>query len=127
MRVLAFLLLASLALPALAQRPQAALECRPTPTDFVYDCTIHLRRGGKPLSGVEVTVGADMPSMPMAHNVKPAQAQAGDRPGDYRVMLDLEMLGDWTVKLRLAGPVRDLLLLDLNFDEKGTRPARRRR
>lgn len=64
-----------------------------------------------------------MPSMPMAHNVKPARARPGATPGEYRVMLDLEMLGDWTVKLRLAGPVRDLLLLDLRFDEKGAQPA----
>ncbi len=40
--------------------------------------------------------------------------------------LDLEMLGEWAVKLRLGGPVRDQLILLYEFDEKGARPATRR-
>jgi hypothetical protein len=35
------------------------------------------------------------------------------------------MTGEWAVKLRLAGPVRDLLVLHYEFDEKGARPAKR--
>jgi hypothetical protein len=112
--------------PALAQRPQAALECRFTGTDFVYDCVIRLSRGGVPLAGAEVTVGADMPSMPMAHSVKPVRALASGKSGEYRARLDLEMTGEWAVKLRLAGPVRDQLVLHYEFDEKGARPAKAR-
>jgi len=37
----------------------------------------------------------------------------------------LEMLGEWAVKLRLAGPVRDQLVLFYEFDEKGARPVTR--
>jgi hypothetical protein len=103
----------------------AALDCKPTRTDFVYDCIIHLERQGKPLQGVVITVGADMPSMPMAHNVKPVKAKPGGKPGEYEAKLDLEMLGEWAVKLRLAGPVRDQLILHYEFDEKGARPVRR--
>ena len=110
---------------ALAQSVQAELGCTPTATDFVYDCRIRLARGGQPLSGVEITVGADMPSMPMAHNVRPVKARPGKLPGEYRAKLDLEMLGEWAVKLRLAGPVRDQLILLYDFDEKGARPATR--
>ena len=110
---------------ALAQTPTAELQCRSTGTDFIYDCTIRLSRGGKPLEGAQLTVGADMPSMPMAHNVKPRKARPGARPGEYVVRLDLEMLGVWAVKLRLAGPVRDQLILHYEFDSKGATPVKR--
>src|SRR5687767_2973765 len=122
----AFLLLLTLAAsPALAQRVQGELACTPTRTDFVYDCTIRLWRGGQPLPGAEITVGADMPSMPMAHNVKPVKAKPGKAPGEYRAMLDLEMLGEWAVKLRLRRPLQDQLILLYDFDEKGARPVTR--
>ena len=67
------------------------LECRYAGTDFVYDCRIALERGGQPLSGAEITVGADMPSMPMAHNVKPVKAKPTSKPGEYQARLELEM------------------------------------
>jgi len=108
-----------------AQRAQGELACKPTRTDFIYDCTIRLQRGGQPLADVQITVGADMPSMPMAHNVRPVKAKPGKAPGEYQAMLDLEMLGEWAVKLRLGGPVKDQLVLLYEFDEKGARPVRR--
>ena len=111
--------------PALAQKVQAELACKPAKTDFIFNCVIKLSRDGRPLPGAGITVGADMPSMPMAHNVKPVKAKAGNAPGEYEAMLDLEMLGEWAVKLRLAGPVRDQLILLYEFDEKGARPIRR--
>lgn len=109
--------------PALAQKVQGELACKLTKTDFIYDCTIKLSRGGQPLPGAAITVGADMPSMPMAHNVKPVKAKPGKAPGEYEAKLDLEMLGEWAVKLRLAGPVKDQLILLYNFDEKGAQPV----
>ena len=113
--------------PAAAETPraEAQLACRFTGTDFVYDCTVQLRRGGAPLKGAQLVVDADMPSMPGMHGVAPAQAAAGARPGDYRVTLDLEMTGEWAVRLRLDGPPREELVLRYLFDEKGARPARR--
>ena len=120
-----FLFLILCASPALAQRAQAELACKPTNTDFIYDCGIRLTRNGQPLAGAEITIGADMPSMPMAHNIKPVKARPGKAPGDYEAKLDLEMLGEWAVKLRLRGPVRDQLILLYEFDEKGARPVRR--
>jgi len=114
-------------LPALAhaQAPKAQMQCKASGTDFVFDCSIRLTRGGKPLEGAQLTVGADMPSMPMAHNIKPQKARPGTQPGEYTARLDLEMLGEWAVKLRLAGPVRDQLILHYEFDSKGARPARK--
>ncbi len=110
-------------MPALAQKIEATLSCKSTGTDFVYDCMIQLSRAGQPIEGVTITVGADMPSMPMAHNVKPIKATPGKRAGEYEVKLDLDMLGEWAVKLRLAGSVRDQLILHYEFDEKGAKAA----
>jgi hypothetical protein len=110
---------------AFAQKIEARLDCKHTGKDFIYDCRIRMDRGGEPLTGAQVTVGADMPSMPMAHNVKPVKAQPTKTPGEYRARLDLEMTGEWAVKLRLGGPVRDQLVLHYEFDERGARPVRR--
>jgi hypothetical protein len=123
MRVLLLALACLAAVPAWAQRVQAGLDCRFTGTDFVYHCVIRLERGGAPLTGVQITLGADMPSMPMAHNIKPVKATPGRDAGSYEARLDLEMTGEWALKLRLAGPVRDLLVLHYEFDEKGSRPV----
>jgi len=118
-----FLILALASLPAAAQRAQAELECRFTGTDFVYDCLIRLKRAGEPLPGASIMVGADMPSMPMAHNIRPVKAKPGKNPGEYLARLDLEMTGEWAVKLRLGGPVKDQLILLYDFDDKGATPV----
>ena len=120
-----FLTVLLISTPASAQRAHAELRCLPTKTDFIYDCTIKLARNGQPLPGAEISVGADMPSMPMAHNVKPVKAKPGKAPGEYQAQLDLEMLGEWAVKLRLGGPLKDQLILLYDFDEQGARPVRR--
>ena len=109
---------------ASAQEVNGKLDCKYTGTDFVYDCRITLERGGQPLSGAQVTVGADMPSMPMAHNIKPVKAKPTSKPGEYQARLDLEMTGEWAVKLRIAGPVRDQLVLHYVFTETGTAPRK---
>lgn len=118
------LLLAVLLLPgtALAQKTNAKLDCKYSGNDFIYQCMIRLE---PPTEGVQVTVSADMPSMPMAHQVRPVKAQPTKKPGEYRARLELEMTGEWAVKLRLAGPVRDQLVLHYEFDERGARPVRR--
>lgn len=122
----AFLVLALLApAAAMAQQTRADMQCKATGTDLVYDCVIRLARGGEPVSGAQLNVGADMPSMPMMHNLKPVKARPGKGPGEYLVRLDLEMQGEWAVKLRLAGPVRDQVVLHYIFDELGARPAGR--
>ncbi len=116
MRVILVATLLLAAAPAFAQRVQADLDCRPAKGLMTYDCVIRLSRGGKPLKGAQVSVGADMPSMPMAHNVKPVKASPGGKPGEYRARLELEMSGEWAVKLRLSGPVRDQIIVKRNFE-----------
>jgi hypothetical protein len=119
-----FLILVLLPCPAMAQRAQADMSCTHTGTDFVYDCVIQINRGAQPLSGLNVVVGADMPSMPMAHNVKPVKARPGKAPGEYLARLDLEMAGEWAVKIRVTGALRDVLVLRYTFTETGRSPRK---
>jgi hypothetical protein len=101
-------------------KARAEVSCSAAAKSLEYDCTIKLSdsRSGEALTGVEVAVGADMPSMPMAHNVKPAKAMPGNEAGTYRAHIKLEMHGDWVVKLDLAGPVRDRIVKSMRFEPK---------
>lgn len=125
---LACALTAAVFLPATAfaqVRAKADVACRPTTTVLQYDCTITLRnsRTSEPLSGVTLTVGADMPSMPMMHNVRPVAATPGQEAGTYQARLLLEMHGDWAVQLNLSGKVRDRVVTVLSFDPDKVAPA----
>jgi hypothetical protein len=120
------LLVVLLAPLTLLAQTRADMQCKATGKDLVYDCVIRLARGDQPVEGAQVTVGADMPSMPMAHNVKPVKARPGSGPGEYLARLDLEMPGEWAVKVRISGKVRDQVVLHRYFDERGAKPIRRR-
>lgn len=106
-------------------RAKADVACRPTPTALQYDCTIMLTnaRTKTPLSGVTLTVGADMPSMPMMHNVRPVKAAPGQEPGSYQARLTLEMHGDWALQLNLSGPLRDRVVTIVRFEPGRATPA----
>lgn len=119
MNRLLFALAFALAAPAhAAERAKADIECLPAGEPLVYDCAIRLSgaKSKAPLDGVQITLGADMPSMPMAHAVAPVPAEPAGEPGLYRARLRLEMRGDWALKLRLSGPVRDQLVEVLRFE-----------
>lgn len=122
-----FILAATLAVaPVMAvggERKDAEITCEPTEERLVYDCTVMVskRRSGDPVTDAEFTVGADMPSMPGAHNVKPVQAIPGDAPGLYGVRIHLEMLGEWAVKLDFTKPDRDRVVKKKIFAGAGNR------
>ena len=111
-----------------ADRANAAIDCKPAGAKFAYDCIIKLSnsRSAVPLEKADVTVGADMPSMPMAHNVKPVLAKPTGKPGEYEARLQLEMFGDWAVRLRVEGELRDQLVVMKNFNDKGSGPPARK-
>jgi hypothetical protein len=124
--VCALALAACLPASALAQaRAKADVACRPTGTTLQYDCTVMLvnARSNEPLGGVTLTVGADMPSMPMMHNVRPVAATPGAQAGTYQARLTLEMHGDWALQLNLSGPLRDRVVTVLRFDPDKVAPA----
>jgi hypothetical protein len=107
-----------------ADRASAVIACKAAPEALVYDCIIKLSnaRTSAPLEGATVTVGADMPSMPMTHNVRPVTAKATGTPGEYQARLALEMHGDWALRLTVAGPLRDQLVAVRSFDATGSGP-----
>ena len=108
-------------LPVLAdaqERKAAEVECTPVEQqELVYDCMITLkgRKSGRPIADAEFMVGADMPSMPGAHNVHPVPAEPHGMPGMYRARIELEMTGEWALKLDFTSPSRDRLVTKLHF------------
>ena len=103
---------------AAAGRPAVDLQCVSFGTGPQLECTVRLRGAdGQPLADAAVTLGATMPSMPMAHRVKAAAATATGRPGEYRGRLELEMSGAWAVQVDIAGPVRERVARTLRIDE----------
>jgi hypothetical protein len=104
---------------AAAERVKADVSCQPGPESLQYDCTIKLTdaRTGAPLTRADLTVGADMPAMPMAHNVRPVKATPTETPGTFRARIELEMHGDWALQLNVAGAVHDRVIKTLRFED----------
>ena len=120
-RIAAFVIAGLGLLPLLAdadERKAAEVQCTPVERQaLVYDCVITLRgrKSGTPIADAEFTVGADMPSMPGAHNVHPVPAEPHGMPGRYRARIELEMTGEWALKLDFTKPGRDRLVRKLHF------------
>ncbi|KVO57024.1 FixH family protein [Burkholderia stagnalis] len=116
---LATLVVLATALPAAhAAAPDARIACKPAGAAYAYDCAIDLAdpRTRAPVDGARFTVTADMPSMPMAHNITPVDAAPDGQPGRYRARLALEMDGVWLVKLTFSVPVRDRVVRRVRFE-----------
>ncbi|SHH35595.1 FixH family protein [Marivita hallyeonensis] len=109
--------LISLASPAVADRIIADANCAPTEIDLRFNCEFNLTQNGVPVEGASFTIKPDMPSMPMAHNIPPVPADITERPGAYVAVLDLQMLGDWTLTLDVSAPRRDRIVLSQIFDD----------
>jgi hypothetical protein len=99
-------------------RAKAEVACLPGGEKLHYECIIKLAnaRTNEPLSGVALSVGADMPSMPAMHNVRPVKANEEGDKGTYKARIVLEMHGDWALRLDLAGAVRDRVVKVLRFE-----------
>ncbi|HZE59599.1 MAG TPA: FixH family protein [Burkholderiales bacterium] len=119
------LCVALLAPLASAAQTRGDLQCKPSGKDLIYDCIVRLARADQPVTGAQLTVSAEMPSMPGEHRLTPVKARPGKGPGEYLVRLDLDMAGEWDLKLRLTGAVRDRLVLHCEFDERSGRALRR--
>ncbi len=104
------------------ERAKADVDCKATGEKLVYDCMIMLmnKKSGDPIPGAKISVKADMPSMPMAHNAPPVTAKAMVKPGNYHARLKLDMLGEWALTIDVSGPLRDRLVKKLQLGEMGT-------
>lgn len=108
--------------PARAERMAVTVSCVPAEKPLVYDCTLTLaeRDSGRMIVGAAAIVEADMPSMPLAHKVKPVELKPTDKPGVYTFRIELEMHGEWALKLRLSRPRMDVIVHKMNFAKPGT-------
>jgi hypothetical protein len=99
-------------------RAKADVDCKPGAEKLQYECVIKLAnaRTSEPLSGLTLTIGADMPSMPGAHSVRPIVATEDASKGVYRARIALEMHGDWALQLNLSGAIRDRVVKVLRFE-----------
>ena len=110
---------AALSAPAQAQvRAKADVACKQAGGPLQYDCIVKLidARSNAPLTGVRLAIGADMPSMPGIHHLRPAEAVEDAEKGTYRARLMLDMHGEWALQLNLSGPVRDRVIKLLRFE-----------
>jgi hypothetical protein len=110
-----------------ADRPQATVACKPAGVWLAYDCTVRLANAttGAPLQKAQLSIGADMPSKPLAEKVAPVAAKATGTPGEYRAIVVLDVHGDWALRLSVAaGPIKGQLSEVLNFGPKEVGPAR---
>jgi len=127
-KILPALLLSALpGMAGAADRAKAEVTCLPAQGVLVYDCLVRLSHAGTnaAIPGAEISVGADMPSMPMAHNMAPVAATAvKGEPGIYQFRLELEMQGVWALKIGVARPFRDMVVSVLEFGEKAVQPKR---
>ena len=100
-------------------RAKADVSCQPGAEKMQYDCIIKLvnARTNESLSGLTLTVGADMPSMPGAHFVRSVMATEDSDKGTYRARIALEMHGDWALQLNLSGSIRDRVVKVLRFED----------
>ena len=99
------------------ERMGADVSCTQVGKTMQYDCLLQLKGAlsGHPIQGAAIIVGADMPAHPMAHNVKPVQAAATGKAGEYKFRIALEMHGEWALKIRLAKPRQDLIVHKMMF------------
>ena len=111
-----------------AERAKAMVTCQPADAKLEYDCMIMLtgKKSGKPISGAKILVNADMPSMAMAHNVRPVQAIPMGKPGMYKMRIKLEMMGEWALRLKISGPTRDMVIIKYKFGTPHAMPVDQR-
>lgn len=94
----------------------AELACEPTTERLAYVCTIHMTEQDAAVEDLAIQVKADMPSMPMAHNIPPVRAQATDEPGVYEFPITLDMYGRWAFSMTVMGARQDMLVEALDFE-----------
>ena len=93
-------------------------ECTATSKKFQYNCNVLFLHKKKPMSGYSGIVGATMPSMAMAHNVKPVKfTEREGMAGHYEFIIQLEMLGEWMFQYDISQPKRDMVMEKLIFDK----------
>ena len=93
-------------------------ECTATSKKFQYKCNVLFINKKEPMSVYSGIVVATMPSMAMAHNVRPVKfTEKEGMAGHYEFTIQLEMLGEWMFQYDITNPKRDRVLEKLVFDK----------
>jgi hypothetical protein len=94
-----------------ASIPQVTVDCHAHGEGPLLTCDVTVKDANRrAISDADITLKAHMPSMPMAHSVKPIKAAAVDQNGLYRATLQLQMPGIWAVEVDVRGPVRERVI-----------------
>lgn len=94
-----------------ASMPQVTVDCHAHGEGPLLTCDVTvIDAKRRAISDADITLKAHMPSMPMAHSVKPIKAAAVDQNGLYRATLQLQMPGVWAVEIDVRGPVRERVI-----------------
>ena len=92
-------------------RARVDLRCEARGLGPRIDCLVRLQRpDGTPMEGAALTLGASMPSMPLAHSVPRVAARPSGKVGEYTASLELEMSGVWALEIDLSAPVRERIV-----------------
>jgi hypothetical protein len=93
-----------------ANMAKTQTSCMPHEQALTYACKVNLSVHNKPVSNAGISVSADMPSMPMAHNMRQIMAvPVAGFAGQYEFVLVLEMAGDWRLVYNISSPFMDRL------------------
>ena len=106
---------------AAGERPMVKVECKPTEEKLVFHCTFEVmgKKSHEPIEGAAFKVNADMSTMPLAHNVRPIRPEpVAGTPGRYEGKIELEMLGEWAIKMTFDEPVRDIVIEKVTFGDE---------
>lgn len=94
-----------------ASMPQVTVDCHAHGEGPLLTCDVTVKDANRrAISDADITLKAHMPSMPMAHSVKPIKAAVVDQNGLYRATLQLQMPGIWAVEVDVRGPVRERVI-----------------
>jgi len=97
-------------LPSITQANMAKTQtnCMPHKQVLAYTCRVNLWSHNEPVSNASMSVSADMPSMPMAHNMRPIMVTpVVGLVGQYEFILELEMAGQWRLIYNILSPFVD--------------------
>ena len=93
---------------AQANMAKTHTSCMPHKQALTYACKVHLSAHSKPVSNADISVSADMPSMPMAHNMRQIMVTpVVGLAGQYEFILEFEMAGQWRLIYNILSPFVD--------------------
>ena len=105
-----------------ASIPQVTVDCHANGEGPLLTCYVTVKDANRrAISDADITLKAHMPSMPMAHSVKPIKAAAVDQNGRYRATLQLQMPGIWAVEVDVRGPVRERVISRIDTEVEPTK------